>query len=405
MLLAVSSYGLYRTFASPSGQTQSIEGGGFCHGTYTVYNNTVDKLIYAMNCSTGVNDIAASSDWGNVMTTLVKSDMPTGGEIDIRHGLYSEITVFNLQGFTLNSASPGLIISGAGNGFTTNGTVIEAKTNGMTMIESSGSTASVVCPANNNCSGAPTVQFVTFQNFALWANQKATVGIDFRMTEESTQNSFINLAFLGQINIYGTGQSQTGFTVCMYLDGNEDSYVDNVHFYDSANTGTDIQWQVPLGNVNLRDDFIGAGTGGTTVNLAYNAQNVYISGGVLNTIKQLATTGFGNSSTAGDLLYLSGIYMANPTGATSHINLNGNVINSIAFSGDLIGMNINMFSGTGTVNALTMNGCELGSGNGIRTNWNLNGATIQKQISAGGNHINGDTPTNFPFTIDANGNF
>ena len=142
ILLSIGTYQVYHTFAVPSGQIASIEGGGFCARTYRVFNNTgVDNMIYAENCKTGVNEYGPSTDTGSVVNSVIGAALSTttfsSANIGIAGGLYNTITPINLFP---KASTGGLLFEGDGAGqyYTTgggNGTTFRAITAGMTVIK------------------------------------------------------------------------------------------------------------------------------------------------------------------------------------------------------------------------------------------------------------------------------
>src|SRR2546426_10518960 len=75
---------------NPSPVGWNLSGGGFCSGTYTIFNTTSapNPGLYAENCSTGANDFFNSTDLG-FLFNKARSNMPHGGTIDIRSGIYA----------------------------------------------------------------------------------------------------------------------------------------------------------------------------------------------------------------------------------------------------------------------------------------------------------------------------
>lgn len=424
ILVSVSSYSAYHNvFGAPSGQIGSIEGGGYCSGDYTGYNNTIDNKLYVMNCSTGVNDISAQTDFGAMFNSLRSSTPDKGFTLNLRAGYYAAVTtaIFNTACGNTNLCDTAISLTGTYGGVAEpgwtlgNGTVIVAKTASMTMIEAGPWSPTVSCGNSGcgatDCSGTfcPEISGNLIQNLMLNPNGLANVGIDFRMRETSTNNRFLNI-------YTGTNIPKGGFkTVAMVLDGNEDSLVDNGYFAGSGpgNSGAnlvDLQWQVPLGNINIIHTLFGG-----NLSLTAWAQIISVTQSTINNLKILGTC-----AVCGTILDLTDDYLANGIGTPGIIQLNGQTIDVLHISGDTVGLSstISLFSGTGTVkNALyAWNEWSWGAG----TNWNPGGATLTHQVSdaavpptsgatsPGTNHVRLGTAvqiTNFPFTIDANGNF
>ena len=404
--LTLASYTAYRTFATPSGQTSSIEGGGFCQGTYTVYNNTIDKLLYAENCTTGVNDFSASSDLGSLLTTSVIPAMTSGGTISLRAGLFNVVTTIIIANQCGNLCELNMVIQGAGPGSWSfsltnptqfNGTLLIAKTAGMTMLESTSSVGSVTCTAAAGCTGAPRIRGVTIENLGLCSCSKAAIGINFAMAEVAALNRFVNLRLGGIINTANSGFT----TAAMILDGGEDTLVSSV-FFDGDGTPTtdgtnvlDLQWNAPLGNIQIIGSFFGGKT-----SLSWSAQTTTITGGTVTTLFHITDAG----NPFQEALYLNGVYMGNPRAGAygpGTIQLNGKTITTMRFASDFITTSSaqTFFSGTGTVDTYSFSGCTFQFVAGASL-WNPGGATLTNARSNTDNWVSGGTtPTGFPFTI------
>jgi len=393
---------------NPSPVGWNLSGGGFCQGTYTIFNTTLSPNpgVYAQNCQTGTN-LFNATDTGFLVNSALKL-MTFGGVIHFRAQQFSIVTTITILGNIPGTLGTGntaygvnLIIEGSGSGGTAfnrgsgvNGTLLVAKTVGMTMMQTSTSSSSVTCTPASGCTGAPSMSGFQLRDLGFDGNCKAAIGFDGRMHETAILNRYTNLSF-------GSGCGTTTFTTALILDGEEDTYVDRLAFDGAGTLGTggaatDLQWQSLLGNVNVLNSFFGG-----QVNLLLSAQNVEIQASTLGSIKILQTA----AATTGTVIHLSGNYLANIIGA-GIIQLNGNTASVIRFDGNAIRTTstIPLYAGAGTVQNAGFSGNTWAFG--ASSNWNAGGATLTKQVTAGDNHVvTGSAPTNFPFTIDGNGNF
>jgi hypothetical protein len=217
------------------------------------------------------------------------------------------------------------------------------------------------------------------------------------MAETATLNRFVNVMFSGGM-LFANNQQ---FTTAMLLDGNEDTVCDLCIFNGDggATDGaakTDLQWQVPGGNVQISHSFFGG-----VVNLFVWAQNIGIDESTVSSIKISGTCAL-----CGDILSISNSYLANNQGA-GLIQLNGQTLSVTHITGCTVGLSstVALYTGTGTVNnaGFASNVWSFGTS----SIWNSGGATLTKQTTDGGNHVRilNATPTSFPFTLDGNNNF
>ena len=389
--------------SSPSGQNWAIEGGGFCQSTYVAYNNTVDKLLYAENCQTGTNDCIAQTDLGALWNNCVRANMPNGGIFGIRAGYYSVVTSIVLTpnscpGFANGICDLGLIWQGSGSGHTngltdpahTNGTILVAKTSGMTMLKSS---------TNPVISTGVIVQRVQIRDIAFQGNGLANTAIDFRMTETATLNRFNNLF------ITNLGGSAAPFTTAIYLDGNEDTTLQDCVFDGAGSSATrganvDLQWIDTFGNPLI----VGTFFGGQTIIVGSN-DNVMIRDSTLQAIQ------IGSS---GGLITLDGGYI---NGLNNVGQNGGKIVNVGAFSAsfqmnggfydNLVqgGLSVPFFGGSGVILSFGVSHSLWQFG--PAANWLTGTVTVTKSVTTGDNHVrgSGSTPTGFPFTVDGNANF
>lgn len=409
VLIICLSIGLASLFAvradNPSPIGWNLSGGGFCKGTYTIFNTTLtpNPGLYAENCATGKNDFFSATDLG-ALANSVFGAMTQGGEVDLRVGYYSVVTsiVFNR-----NSISFIGTVSGGDNKYYTeaqqpqgfmNGTLLVAKTSGMTMIKGTSAPTFTTSLAWTH---------INIANMQLYAGCQAARGIDLSSFEASTYNIIRNVMFGVRVNLGNPG-GLCGFSqIALVMDGNEDSTVEDSAFAGALETGrggapVDLQWQVTGGNVLVVNDMFGG-----AISLQIAAQTVSIIGGTVNSIKLIGLVW---------LLYMSGTYFANfvsgqtPTG---HFNLNGNTLEEAKFDGTFFVISgagaspaFAMWQGPGTVSNQGWSGCSAFFTNGLGT-WTTGTApTLTKQVSTGDNHVHsGTTPTGFPFTVDGNGNF
>jgi len=404
IVLAFGTYSAYRVFSSPSGQISSIEGGGFCAGDFTVYNNTIDKLLYGQNCSTGVNDVAASTDLGATVNTLFGelAALHRAGSVYMRGGYFSEVTSIIMSNGTpcYNGAiviqCSGFSLYGSGQGGTipssANATMIVAKTSGMTMIKSTAT------PASN----APSIWGTTLSNFQLVANNLATTGINLQMSEAGGSHNRIERITITEF------QSQQpncvgGFTTGIIFDGSEDSVIDGVQISGDGQTGAGhcsatvgIQWLDANGNVNIQNTLSNAAT-----DLVTQAQTVSLVSDTISSIKINGLT---------RMVSIVNSYLCNTApSALTRIKLNGQTVENLEITGSCVELDStvqNFYSGTGTVSVFSSNSCDWNFPSGTNV-WNSGGATLTKQVTNGANHVHTNTnpATGFPFTVDGNGNF
>lgn len=382
ILIAVGSYTTYRIFATPSGQSGSIEGGGFCGGDYTVFNNTVNNNIYAMNCQTGFNDYGPSSDTAVILNDIVAA-VANGVHIEFRSGQFNFLTTAYIGENGINLG--GTITGFQDNPFTWNayyGTLFMAKVNSLTLIAASTNSHLVTCPSTG-CTGANRFTGTYLHDFGVTNNgYTGVVGIDWRMAEASAGNVFSNLFMCD-------GTAGGAFSMGLYADGNEDTVLQDSYFCGDV-TSTWVQWQTPLGNV----DIIGTVMGGL-IDLQTYAQQVLIEGGTINSVKLLGaipTGSYGN-------LKIDGCYLGNVQG-TGLIQLNGFNLTNVKITSSVIHMTstIPLYSGAGTVRAAMFASDTWAFG--ASSNWNAGGATLTNQHTDTANWVvSGSAPTNFPFSI------
>jgi hypothetical protein len=363
----------------------NLSGGGFCQGTYTIFNTTASPNpgLYSQNCSTGKNDCFSSTDFGSVFNCS-RALMTGGGTINVRQGIFAAVTPAIFSTTTQSFFSCGITLSGTtgqgsniGGASPVNGTVLVAKTNSMAVIEDTPTPGSSA-PSLIGCK----IQDITCQLTGVTNG----VCVDFRMHETRTDNKFLHIGVDCQSATNcaaGTG---------LNIDGNEDSQVVDYNgggLYGTS-TSEDIHWFDVSGNVIIEDSaFTIAFLGGQTVSITGS------------TISQL------NIGTTTLSLSFVNDYLGNApaVGLGGRVNLNAQTTYSLIFTGCYISTTstIPMFVSAGTIKNTTFNSNSWAFG--ASSVWN-SGGTLTKQNTNGGNSVqSGTAPTGFPFSIDGNGNF
>lgn len=417
--IALTSYLTYRVYSTPSGQTWSVEGGGFCSGMYALYNNTVDNKLYAMNCNTGVND-CNGTDLGAVFScarNLMGNTTQGFGQVTLRAGYFAVVTPLILCPSCSAAGSRvwlGLSITGSDRGWNpatayflgycanglalqpTCGTTLIAKTASMTMMELTPNSPSVTC-TSAGCTGGGSASGYHVSNLAFIQNGLATNGMSMAVgwagTYYPNDYSFVDHIYFSPGNV-----ASGGFTTALNMDGSEDSYVSYVIFNGGGSASsyadtTDMQWRSPLGNVNVDHSVFGG-----KLNLLVSAQDIHFDMDTISSI-QISFT----PTTATNSLFVSDSYLANAGSAAGILQANGQTISVAAFDKDIIAIStsVTMFSGAGTIGNAVFTSNSWGFPSGA-SNWNPGAITFTKSTSDGGNHIyvnSGNIPTGFPFVI------
>ena len=407
--LAFGSYSIYRVFSSPSGQVSSIEGGGFCQGTYKIYNNTVDNLLYGQNCATGVNDCSLANDLGTLWG-CVETNMANGGQITLSQGFFSAVTPVVIAS-NCNAAPAGKVcdagITVLGSAFSSgnnqspsngklNGTQIVAKTSGMTVMELTTNSPSVTCSILG-CTGGPIVRNVLVGYLTINCNGFTNaIGMNMATSEGSVHNNFEYVMF------HAPGTGNTGCATNLINNGDEDGWVHNCIFENGnaisfgGRAAIDLLWEVPQGNVNVVHSEFGG-----NINLEAWAQTIELVSSTLNSVKIMGT----GPSGSGELLVFAESYLGNNQGS-GIVQLNGFTVSVVQFDSDFIDLSSTqpLWVGSGTVTNWGVLGSTFKFESGAL--YSTGAPTITKSNTAGSNHVSNDsTPAGFPFTPDGNGNF
>lgn len=358
-----------------------------------------------MNCATGVNDASteATTDVGALINSITNAKNPNtngyGGLIQLGDGYFAEVTTIDMNPLCLSACYGTWNLFGAGMGVAygppVNGTVIVAKTNGMTMIE---------CTATPGPT-ANTLQGETFEHFGLEGNSLASVGIDCRGSEPGFFATHIE-----RVRIRDGGHNPPLTFTGMKMDGNEDSEL-VYPVFDTNCCSVAIEWAALIGEPQL----IGVDSTGNGVDLLTCGMHVHITGGNLGTVKiSTSITGYTTNWCAtgvGDLEVTGGDWTNEGTAlsyASSRVNLNGATIDQLSVTDTAITLNGQnptfMIAGSGTiVNSNWCGDAILVTGGGT---WTTGSPTLTHQATCGtlsgtagyGNYITG-TITGFPFTV------
>jgi len=378
--------------SNPSPNNWNFDGGGFCPGTYRIFNSTDNKL-YAENCSTGTNDFAPATDLGALLTSSVFPAVAGGELVNLACGFFAVSTpiIYGRSSITLQGCGE------KNDGFTGvgNGTLIVSKANNIVMVEATSQSPSVTCPTGlfTLCTGGTPIYSSKIKDLTLDipAGITGDTPVNFAMSEAAPQTLLSTISI-----IVGTACS----SACVILNGNEDSLVFDLSIGGVA-SNFDILWVVENGNVRIDQS--------TLASLEVGAQTVYVTG---TTISEITLVG-GTMN-----VYLSGDYFGNSQGnINGRFNLNGFTLEDISSIGVFyyLSVSIPFYIGAGTVSDSSFGGTSwFFSGADV---WNNGGATLTTQISIGANppisgattpgtnHIHsGSTPTGFPFTVTS-GNF
>lgn len=397
---------------NPSPNTWAFGGGGFCEGTYTMFNST-DNHIYAQNCATGANDYTSATDSAAVFNSIMTGgNCNNGCEVDYRVGVFALQTPMILG---RNSVHIKGSVSGGDAAYYGSVSLPDGRLNGTFLVAKSVMTnmiSFVTSPVYSaSTGGTQSFMHINIENLQLWANCKATNGINLSGNEVSSYEIIRNVMFGVRINLGNSGGT-CGFSgTALIMDGQEDSIVEDSAFAGALDTGrggapVDTEWQVAGGNGIFINDLFGG-----AVSIAIAGQQFAVTDGTINSVKLLGLV---------QMLAITNAYMANyVTGQTptSRINLNGFNLETLNLLGDFIllngsgGPSMSWIGGTGTVFNQGWSGDNFQTSGGS-PNWNPGGATLTKQVTDGDNHAHnlsncaaGACFTNFPFTIDVNGNF
>lgn len=350
--------------------------------TYVITPITANLCVATPNGTFGLNlppfSGTPASVLGSVFSQLASN--ARGGWVHCRAGDYNMGTVSPAVTF----GTGGILLTGEGWGGGYNGYTFEqpttrflAGTNNQTIFKAT--------------SGQILHHFI-IKDFALLSNGfTGLTGLDLTGTESSANGSE-----LSHINITPTdttGAVNGAFATGVICDGNEDLTLYQVS--SSTNGGTDIHWNVPAGNIKLRDCTLGSG-----LSLVGNARLIEVTGGLLNAIELNSTP----ASFAENILSVTSVWMDQSTGV-GRLQLNGQTCGSAVFRGCTIGMtaSIPMIVGSGTLRNLGFDNCSI---NGhAASNWTSGAPTVTKSNTSGTSHMYLTTPTGFPFTVDGNGNF
>lgn len=422
IVLAFGSYTAYRTFATPSGQTWSVEGGGFCAGDFLFYNNTVDNLIYAQQCSTGVNVVTASSDMGAAFNTVVNTYGGSARSLAIywRNGFYAVVTsmVLPFSGFRLVGAGMGNYVTDTGPYSASTpptGTVLVAKTNAMTMLKNTAGTPTYTGTTSGGCT--PAVIDTTIDGFFFFANALAAIGIDFEQCELSSNNNFLHLMMNGEFicsnpPTCSTTASIKGFsTAAMIVGGSQISYLDDSFFDGNGiypgspstwGNAVDVIWKDQVGSSWFNNDkFAGQ------VALELCSERVTVYGSTVDTPVRFlgsGTTGCPNLGAAGYVFDSDWIFGS--TGITNAYMMfveASQTITSVVVENSLTGPGSNNYNwfpsgSAGTISMFSM--CHNAVNFGSTITWNAGTTTVTNYKSCGDNMVqSGSTPTGFPYTI------
>jgi len=418
IFLSIGLAGLLAVRAdNPSPVGWNLSGGGFCDGAYTIFNTTLSPNpgIYGQSCATGKNDCFSATDFGAVVNCAV--GLMNGGMIQVRPGFFAQTTAVTMSnsgctgtgaffcgGYWLKGSGDGGCIAYGASPYTcsANATQIVAKAVITNMIQGTANPT-----FSSSGAGSPMISHEKVSDLTLISNGKAINGINFAHNEGGANGNIVqNVQFTA--SFIQNAACPGGFSTGLIMDGSEDSWVDQVTFNGGGGTPcsdtVDLQWLNPLGNDIITNSLFGG-----VLNLIAQAQTVSFEHGTISSVKLGAQT----CSNCGVVFAFTDSYLANAQN-TCFFNVNGFTQKLIVdFRGNTIGTPNagSLYCGTGTVNNALFSGNFWSFGTG--TNWNSGGATLTKQVTDGSNAVRignvncaaGACYTNFPFTIDANGNF
>jgi len=413
LMIAIVSfaYHSYTSGSSPqSGQNWNIVGGGFCDSTYVIYNVTSTNTVYAVNCKTGGNDCSSATDVAIVVNCAI--GLMNGGVITFRDGYYGLRTSI-IQSSTICTTSTsfgcgGYWLRGSGEGSCTayqaaaytcaaNATAIVATAHVTNMIEGTSNPTF----AGSGGGGSPAIHDNHVTDLTLMSNGLATNGVNYAANENGGDNDLVeHVRFTNYHQSFSNCPGGFSGTAIIF-DGAEDSWIRDNMFDGAGNAGggdacaasQDIQWQVPVGNIQSSGNLYGG-----KISIAGVAQSWTLYGGTVSEIKVLGDSQY----VGGQSIFLSGNYGGNvgPISA-GFLMLNSHTVGTLVIDGGywtLFSSGV-MIVGPGTLKAMSIRGSTWAFGGG--STWSSGSPTLPATTICGGDNfeVSGSgVPTGFPCT-------